>query len=187
MEETHNKCPQQLTKIGLSFTDCAVRAVCKAAQIKLDASGNSAQRNCLPTGVCLDPAGRSFAAGNMPLAMVLSPEGDRLILSLNGWRQQGLQVIDRHMGTVIQTISQPGAFLGLAFSSDGATLYASGGNEDVVYRYAWRDKRASLIDGIVLAPKEPKKDGTRYPAGIALSPDGKAFVCCRKSRRTRWP
>jgi hypothetical protein len=68
----------------------------------------------------------------MPLAMVLSPEGDRLVLSLNGWRQQGLQVIDRHVGTVIQTISQPGAFLGVAFSNDGATLYASGGNEDVI-------------------------------------------------------
>lgn len=130
-------------------------------------------QGCLPTGVCLDPAGRSFAAGNMPLAMVLSPEGDRLVLSLNGWRQQGIQVVDRHTGTIVQTITQPSAFLGLAFSRDGRTLYASGGNEDVVYRYAWRDKQATLIDSIVLAQKEPKKDGTRFPAGIAVSHDDK--------------
>src|SRR5260370_18331606 len=92
-------------------------------QIKLDSSGHDGMaRTCLPTGVCLDPAGRSFAASNMPLGMLLSPEGDRLVLSLNGWRQQGLQVIDRHAGTVEQTISQPGAFLGLAFSNDGGTL-----------------------------------------------------------------
>ena len=149
-----------------------LQATANSAQIKLD-SVPGADRTCLPTGVCLDPGGRSFAVGNMPLAMVLSPEGDRLVLSLNGWRQQGLQVIDRHAGTIVQTISQPGAFLGLAFSSDGGTLYASGGNEDVVYRYAWREKRATLIDSIVLAPKEPKKDGTRYPAGIAISRDGK--------------
>src|SRR5215216_7481327 len=128
----------------------------------------SAAETCLPTGVCLDPAGRSFAAGNMPLAMVLSPEGDRLVLSLNGWRQQGIQVIDRHTGTIVQTIAQPSAFLGLAFSHDDRTLYVSGGNEDVVYRYAWRDKQATLIDSIALAPKEPKKDGTRFPAGIAV-------------------
>ena len=107
----------------------------------------------------------------MPLAMVPSPEGDRLVLSLNGWRQQGIQVIDRQSGTVLQTIPQPAAFLGLAFSNDGQTLYASGGNEDVIYRYAWRDKKASLIDSIVLARKEPKKDGTRFPAGIAVSRD----------------
>jgi len=133
----------------------------------------AAKQTCLPTGICLDPAGRSIAAGNMPLAMVLSPEGDRLVLSLNGWRQQGIQVIDRHTGTVAQTIPQPGAFLGLAFSHDGRTLYVSGGNEDVIYRYAWREKQATLIDSIILAPKEPKKDGTRFPAGIAVSHDDK--------------
>ena len=172
-EDTHEKMTATLTKIIFGFLIVLFLPFAKHAQIKLDASGNGVRGTCLPTGVCLDPAGRSFGASNMPLAMVLSPEGDRLVLSLNGWRQQGLQVIDRHLGTVIQTISQPGAFLGLAFSNDGKTLYASGGNEDVIYRYAWRDKRATLIDSIVLAPKEPKKDGTRYPAGIALSRDGK--------------
>ena len=128
---------------------------------------------CLPIGVCLDPAGQSFDVGNMPLAVVSSPEGDRLVLSLNGWRQQGIQVVDAQTGTIVQTISQPAAFFGLAFSNDGQTLYASGGNEDVVYRYSWRDKRATLIDTIILAQKEPKKDGTRFPAGLAVSHDDK--------------
>ena len=137
------------------------------------AFGQTAKEGCLPTGVCLDPAGRSLDAGNMPLAMIASPEGDRLVLSLNGWRQQGIQVVDPQSGKVVQTITQPSAFLGLAFSPDGQTLYASGGNEDVVYRYAWRDKRATLVDHIALAHKQPKKDGTRFPAGIAVSRDGK--------------
>jgi YVTN family beta-propeller protein len=132
-----------------------------------------AKENCLPTGVCLDAAGRSFNVGNMPLAMALSPEGDRIALSLNGWREQGLQIVERDTGRIAQTIKQPGAFFGLAFSPDGKTLYASGGNEDVVYRYDWRDKQAMLVDSVILAPKEPAKDGARYPAGIALSRDGK--------------
>src|SRR5262245_4542032 len=128
---------------------------------------------CLPTGVCLDPAGSSFPVGNMPLAMIASPEGDRLLLLLSGWRQQGLQVVNPQTGAVTQTVAQEGAFLGLAFSKDGQTLYASGGNEDVIYRYAWRDKQATLIDTIVLAPKEPKKMGTKFPAGLAVSRDHK--------------
>lgn len=153
-----------------------IACACAVAQQRSPLSRDvdrASKQPCLPVGICLDPAARSFAAGNMPLAMVLSPEGDRLVLSLNGWRQQGIQVIDRHAGTIVQTIPQPGAFLGLTFSRDGRTLYASGGNEDVVYRYAWRDKQATLIDSIILAPKEPKKDGTRFPAGIAVSHDDK--------------
>src|SRR5215470_14745713 len=144
------------------------------AQIEID-TGAATNRRRLPTGACLDPAGRSFTVGNMPLAMVLSPEGDRIVVSLSGWRRQGLQIIDRDTGAVVHTISQAGAFLGLAFSKDGRMLYASGGNEDVIYRYAWRDKQASLVGAIVLAQKEPKKDGTRFPAGIALSRDESAY------------
>src|SRR5215207_9917903 len=67
--------------------------------------GRYAKQTCLPTGACLDPAGRSLDVGNMPLTMALSPEGDRLVLSLNGWREQGLQVVDFHAGTIVQTIS----------------------------------------------------------------------------------
>jgi len=135
--------------------------------------GGRSKQKCVPTGVCLDPAGHSFDVGNMPLAVVLSPEGDRLILSLSGWREQGLQVVDWKSGQVVQTLSQAGAFLGLAFSKDGKTLFASGGNEDAVFRYDWRDRHATPAGKIMLAQKEEKKDGTQFPAGLALSTDGK--------------
>jgi YVTN family beta-propeller protein len=134
-----------------------------------------APKTCLPTGACLDPAGRSFAVGNMPLAVALSPEGDRFVVSLNGWREQGVQVVDRATGAILQTLPQPAAFFGLAFSPDGRTLYASGGNDDVVYRYDWSNRTANLRDRIVLTPKEPGKDGTRFPAGLAVSADGRVL------------
>ncbi|HKP11774.1 MAG TPA: bifunctional YncE family protein/alkaline phosphatase family protein [Blastocatellia bacterium] len=126
----------------------------------------------LPTGAWLDPAGRSFDVGNMPLAMALAPEGNHFILSLNGWREQGVQVVERATGRVTQTLKQPAAFFGLAFSPDGQTLYASGGNQDAVYRYSWRDGKATPVDQIVLAEKKLHQDGTRFPAGLAMSRDG---------------
>lgn len=146
---------------------------CAPAQAKsvLSRGEVKANQTCLPTGVCLDAAGRSSAVGNMPLSMTLSPEGDRFVVSLSGWREQGLQIVERETGEILQTLPQPSAFLGLAFSPDGKTLYASGGNEDAVYVYSWRDRKGTLIEKIILAEKDPKKDGTRFPAGIAVSPD----------------
>ena len=128
----------------------------------------------LPTGVRLDPAAPLARVGAMPLTMRLSPEGDRVVLSLSGYAKQGIQVIDPSSGRVVQEIEQPSAFVGLTFSPDGHSLYSSGGNQDVVYRYDWTNGRATLRDSLVLAVKR-RPNGTRYPAGIALSPDGRTL------------
>ncbi len=125
----------------------------------------------LPTGAMLDPTGASTPVGAMPLAMVLAPGGRSIILSLGGWRQQGLQVVDRASGRVLQTIAQPSAFVGLAVGRDGRTVYASGGNEDAVYRYRWTGDSLVQLDSLSLGAR-PRSGGTRYPAGLALSPDG---------------
>ena len=127
----------------------------------------------LPTGARLDPAGRSVDVGSMPLAMTLSPDGRHVVLLLNGWREQGLQILDRATGAVVETVPQKAAFIGLAFSPRANTLFASGGNQDVVYAYDWSNGRATLRDSVMLAWKsDQRRSGTRYPAGLALSPDG---------------
>ena len=128
--------------------------------------------NRLPTGRLLDPAGISWNVGSMPLAMTMSPDGRKIVVLLNGYREQGVQVVDRATGRIDQTVVQTAAFLGIAFSPDSGTLFVSGGNQDVVYRYAWRAGRATLVDSLVLGIKT-RAGGTHYPAGIAPSPDGR--------------
>jgi YVTN family beta-propeller protein len=128
----------------------------------------------LPTGQTLDPAGVVRDVGPMPLAMVPAPGGRRLVLLLNGYRQQGIQVVDR-AGAVTQTLPQRAAFIGLAFSPDGSRLYASGGNRDLVYAYHWAADSAVLADSLVLRATSPDSNGTRYPAGLALAADGRTM------------
>jgi YVTN family beta-propeller protein len=161
-----------------SYARCLVAALALLAACGTNptsrpaASTVDAGPRALPTGRTLDPAGIAWPVGSMPLAMTLSPSGREVVVLLNGWREQGVQVIDRATGRIVQSLPQAAAFLGLAFSPDGRTLYASGGNQDVVYRYAWNDGRASLTDSIVIEPKATGKNGKRYPAGLAPSADG---------------
>jgi len=127
----------------------------------------------LPTGAVLDPEGALYDVGAFPLAIIAAPERDRVVLLLNGYREQGLQVVETKTGRTLQTVPQPAAFIGLTFDAAGRRLYASGGNQDVIYRYDWTAGAARLRDSIVLAVKVPRHSGTRYPAGLALSEDGK--------------
>jgi len=125
----------------------------------------------LPTGARLTPAGRTTPVGQFPLAMVETPEGNRVVLLLDGYTDNGIQVVEPGTGAVVQTILQPASFLGLSFDHSGHRLFASGGDQDVIYRYDWQGGRAALRDSLVLAAKAPDHPGTRYPAGLALSDD----------------
>ncbi|HMD17716.1 MAG TPA: bifunctional YncE family protein/alkaline phosphatase family protein [Terriglobales bacterium] len=126
----------------------------------------------LSTGVRLDAVGDAIDLGSMPLAMAIAPGGDKLAVVLSGWREQGLQIVDLKSRQVVQTLIQPAAFLGIGFSRDGRELFVSGGNDDTIFCYSWRDGTAALERKIVLAEKAPEKPGSRYPAGLAVSRTG---------------
>jgi DNA-binding beta-propeller fold protein YncE len=126
----------------------------------------------LSTGVRLDPVGEFIDLGSVPLGMALSPDGSYVAVVLSGWREQGLQIVDLKSRKVTQTLEQPAAFLGAAFARDGKHLYVSGGNDDSIFVYSWENGAAKFERKIVLGQQKPDKTGSRYPAGMALSPRG---------------
>ena len=166
-------------RFGAGLTLWAALAACSGSTPSMSLAGElpgtgADAMDRLPTGVRLDPAAPQHGVGQMPLAMVDAPEGDRVVLLLNGWRDVGIQVVERTSGRVLQTVPLPAAFLGLAFSPDGRALYASGGNGDVVYRFDWRAGAADLRDSVVLQQRaRTRPEGIRYPAGLAFSHDGR--------------
>src|SRR3982751_3674769 len=105
--------------VGIAFAAClpilylaSTGAMAQTTSALSREKSGPAKPYCLPTGVCLDAAGRSFDVGNMPLAMALSPEGDRVLISLSGYREQGLEVVELSTGNVVQKLPLTAAFLG---------------------------------------------------------------------------
>ena len=137
-------------------------------------SPNYSVAGALPTGRVLDPEGTVRPINPLTLTMLRAPQ-HRFVLVQSGYDAQGFQIIDT-LGVTTQTVNQKTAFVGAAFSPDSSTLYVSGGDRDMVYVYRWRDGTVSLSDSIILAPlKNDAAHGTRYPAGIAVSRDGKTL------------
>jgi DNA-binding beta-propeller fold protein YncE len=159
-----------LAMFGLAFA-CG-SFIFAQAQTPGEGTTRPAYFSPLATGLTLDPVGSFLDLGSMPLAMALSPDGNSLVVVLSGWREQGVQVVDLKSMRVTQTLEQPSAFYGLAFSGDGKELYVSGGNEDAIFCYSWKDGVATFTRKIALAEKKPDKPGTRYPAGLAASRRG---------------
>src|SRR5262249_18710596 len=82
-----------------------------------------------PIGCTVTPAGKQTNLGDLPLGAATSPDGRWLVVSNDGQGAQSLQVIDTTISKVTQTLSYPSPkalFVGLAFTRDGKTLYASG-------------------------------------------------------------
>ncbi|MCA1817616.1 MAG: alkaline phosphatase family protein, partial [Acidobacteria bacterium] len=63
------------------------------ANLTSPARAQDSEPKRLPTGLRLDPTGDPITLGSLPLAMLPAPGGEKLIVSLGGWREQGVQVV----------------------------------------------------------------------------------------------
>ena len=134
-----------------------------------------------PIGFAVTPAGQQTNLGDLPLGAVSSPDRRWLVVSNNGQGTQSLQVIDTATSAVTQTLpyrAPDALFVGLAFTPDGKTLYASGGGNNLIRRYTVND--GMLTEGKpIMLPPVSGRTGTPInplPAGIALTPDGQRLL-----------
>lgn len=86
------------------------------------------RRVLLPNGWALTPVGRSLPLGDLPLNMVVSPSQKLIAVTNNGQSKQTIQLIDAGKEKVLDEVSIPRSWLGLAFSKDEKKLYVSGAN-----------------------------------------------------------
>src|SRR5258708_34630997 len=113
------------------MTLCSARPITLLTCIVLAASLSAAvSTQPIATGVRLDGVGESVKLGSMPLALLPAPGGERLVVVLSGWREQGVQVVDVASRKGTQTLHQGAAFYGAGVSPDRKALYVSRGNDE---------------------------------------------------------
>jgi DNA-binding beta-propeller fold protein YncE len=154
-------------------------------------------------GHALRPIGRLTPVGNFPTGSALTPNGRFLWVVDAGHGSDDVRVVSVATGAALQTLPLPGSYGGIAFSPDGRRAYVSGtpkggsptegptkGDQgDVIHVFSVDPAtgRGSELNPIALPASSggsgrvnslPPTSGTgsAYPAGIAVSPDGKLLV-----------
>jgi YVTN family beta-propeller protein len=108
----------------------------------------------LPNGWRITPAGKAVGEmGDLVLNLLSSPDG-KVVISVNsGFLPHAIDVFDAKTHKKIQHIGLTATWLGMAWSSDGHTLYVSGGNASgarskadpisSIYEFTYADGRLS--------------------------------------------
>ena len=138
-----------------------------------------ARRVMLPNGWSLMPAGRSLEVGDLPLNIAVSASQKRMAVTNNGQGIQTIQLIDPKAGKVQHSIEIPKSFYGLKFSRDEKFLYASGGNDNRILKYAVADNKLTLADSLVLGKPWPEKIS---PVGLEIDDErGLLYVVTKEN------
>lgn len=123
------------------------------------------KRVTLPNGWSLTPAGMQMPLGDLPLNIAVSPSKKYLAVTNSGQSGHSLQLIDLRSKKLLADVVIPKSWVGLAFTSGDTYLYASGGNDNWILRFAVTKKSLAVVDTFVLGAPWPEKIS---PAGLAI-------------------
>jgi len=135
----------------------------------------------LPNGWKLSPAGGSLPLGDLPLNIAVSKSKKLMAVTNNGQSVQSIQLIDPKHEKILDIVTVAKSWYGLKFTADEKYLYASGGNDNWILKYAVANKKLQLKDSIKLGDKWPEKIS---PAGIEIDDRTKKMFVVTKENNT---
>jgi YVTN family beta-propeller protein len=171
--------------LPVQFNSASAQSKAKSQPRKVP--GKTATGALLPNGWTLTPEGAQVPTSDLPLNMVLSNDGAYLLVTTNGNGDQTINVIDLRRGESAQTVSVKKSWLGLTFAPDGKRFFVSGGDDNEVMVFDFAEGKAEESGKIILGSADYHKLNDRdraaarrqglgeyaFPAGIAVTPDGK--------------
>ncbi|MBS1608032.1 MAG: bifunctional YncE family protein/alkaline phosphatase family protein [Bacteroidetes bacterium] len=135
----------------------------------------------LPNGWSLTPAGTSLQLGDLPLNIAVSASKKLIAVTNNGQSVQSIQLIDAAKNKILSIIEIPKSWLGLKFSADEKYLYASGGNDNRIVKYAIVNNKLVMKDSLLLGEVWPEKIS---PAGLDIDDAKKKLYVVTKENNS---
>ncbi len=136
----------------------------------------------LNSGWKINPAGEQLPLDTFPMSAVVTPNGRFLIVMNAGYRPPSLSVIDLHAGREIQRVPVRDAWLGMALSRQGTTLWVGGGSTAGIFEFNLNDEgalRAARTFELVPAASRTWQD---FVGDVAVSPDGRLIYAAQLYR-----
>jgi DNA-binding beta-propeller fold protein YncE len=117
------------------------------------------------------PAGRQLELGDLPVNTALHPSGKWLAVLHAGYGKHEVMIVDPDpkKPEVVSRVTLPQAFNGLCFAPDGKTLFASGGEFEVVHAFRF-------AEGYLYQPRKLKIPDVKEKfivSGLAVDPEGR--------------
>src|SRR5260370_19116552 len=132
----------------------------------------------VPNQWSMRPAGKQLVVGDFPVNLALHPTGRWLAVLHAGYGEHEVMIIDVQdpkREKIVTRVSIPQAFYGLCFAPDGRTLFASGGEFEVVHAYQFEEGSLFRHKTIAVAKETDKF----IPAGLAVDQEGKTLFAAR--------
>ena len=123
----------------------------------------------LPNGWKVSPVGKQYGLDDLPLNLVVSPSKKYLGILNCGQSTQSLEIYSTLQNKIMSRIMIPKCWYGLAFNKAEDKIYVSGGYDDMVRIYSFKNQGLKLLDSILLGNPYPKEK--ICPSGIALNED----------------
>ena len=130
----------------------------------------------LPNQWSLKPTGTQMLIGDLPLNMVFSPDGRYLAIIHGGYGPNEIIIIkipedEKDSEKIISRVELDNLWYGLIFSPIGKHLYASGGKDDIIYRFDFKEGYLSNRLDIDIFQEEKKM----LPTGMVITSDGQTL------------
>ena len=125
----------------------------------------------LPNQWSLRPVGKQIPVGDFPINVALHPGGRFAAVLHSGYGLHEVRILEVKTGRAVSQAAIEESFYGLAWSSDGGRLFASGGGAEVIHAFEFKDGYLSAHRELVLRPA--KEQG--IPGGLAVSADDAAL------------